>query len=61
VAGAVRIALQDTLSERVRFVQAEISGFDRAGRRVLTGAGPIGWRRLVLAPGSRPNDYEQEV
>jgi NADH:ubiquinone reductase (H+-translocating) len=27
------------------------------GRRLLTGAGPIGWRRLVLALGSRPNDF----
>ena len=56
-ADAVRIPLQDTLAKRVRFVQTEISGFDLAGRRLLTGAGPIGWRRLVLALGSRPNDF----
>lgn len=56
-ADAVRIPLQDTLAERVRFVQTEINGFDRAGRRLLTRAGPIGWRRLVLALGSRPNDF----
>jgi NADH:quinone reductase (non-electrogenic) len=56
-ADAVRIPLQDMLAERVRFVQAEITGFDLAGRRLLTGAGPIGWRRLVLALGSRPNDF----
>jgi NADH:ubiquinone reductase (H+-translocating) len=56
-AGAVRIPLQDTLAERVRFAQTEINGFDLAGRRLLTGAGPIGWRRLVLALGSRPNDF----
>ncbi|WP_322756168.1 NAD(P)/FAD-dependent oxidoreductase [Frankia sp. Cas3] len=56
-ASAVRIPLQDVLAERVRFVQTEISGFDLAGRRLLTGAGPIGWRRLVLALGSRPNDF----
>src|SRR5258708_31364922 len=56
-AEAVRIPLQDVLAERVRFVQTEISGFDLAGRRLLTGAGPIGWRRLVLALGSRPNDF----
>src|SRR5215203_7429802 len=48
-ADAVRIPLQDLLAKRVRFVQAEISGFDLAGRRVHTGAGPIGWSRLVLA------------
>src|SRR6266545_6021772 len=56
-ADAVRIPLQYTLSERVRFVQTEINGFDLAGQRLLTGAGPIGWRRLVLALGSRPNDF----
>jgi len=56
-ADAVRIPLQDVLAERVRFVQTEITGFDLAGRRLLTGAGPIGWRRLVLALGSRPNDF----
>jgi NADH:ubiquinone reductase (H+-translocating) len=56
-ADAVRIPLQDVLAERVRFVQAEISGFDLAGRRVLTEAGAIGWGRLVLALGSRPNDF----
>src|SRR3984893_4973263 len=56
-AGAVRIPLQDMLATRVRFAQAEITGCDLAGRRLLTGAGPIGWRRLVLALGSRPNDF----
>jgi NADH:ubiquinone reductase (H+-translocating) len=56
-ADAVRIPLQDVLAERVRFVQAEISGFDLPGRRVLTRAGPIDWSRLVLALGSRPNDF----
>jgi NADH dehydrogenase len=45
------------LATRVRFVQTEITGFDLAGRRLLTGAGPIGWGRLVLALGSRPNDF----
>ncbi len=56
-ADAVRIPLQDVLAERVRFVQAEISGFDLPGRRVLIGAGPIDWSWLVLALGSRPNDF----
>src|SRR5205814_8071724 len=56
-ADAVRIPLQDMLATRVRFVQTEINDFDLAGRRLLTGAGPIGWRRLVLALGSRPNDF----
>jgi NADH dehydrogenase len=56
-ADAVRIPLQDVLATRVRFTQTEIDGFDLAGRRLLTRAGPIGWRRLVLALGSRPNDF----
>ena len=56
-ADAVRIPLQDTLAKEVRFVRTEINGFDLAGRRLLTGAGPIGWRWLVLALGSRPNDF----
>jgi len=56
-AGAVRIPLQEMLAGRVRFVRTEISGFDLPGRRLLTGAGPVGWRWLVLALGSRPNDF----
>ena len=51
-ADAVRLPLQDMLHERVRFVQTEIDGFDLAGRRLLTGAGPIGWGRGRRA--SRP-------
>src|SRR3954451_10361224 len=54
---AVRIPLQDLLAKRVRFIRTEISGFDLAGRRLLTEVGPIPWRRLVLALGSRPNDF----
>jgi NADH:ubiquinone reductase (H+-translocating) len=56
-AGAVRIPLEDVLADRVRFVRAEITGFDLAGRCLLTAAGPIGWRWLVLALGSRPDDF----
>jgi NADH dehydrogenase len=56
-ADAVRVPLQDVLAERVRFVRTEVSGFDVAGRLLLTEAGPIGWDRLVLALGSRPNDF----
>ena len=53
----MRIPLQDALAERVRFVQTGIKGFDLAGLRLLTGAGAVGWGRLVLALGSRPNDF----
>jgi NADH:ubiquinone reductase (H+-translocating) len=56
-ADAVRIPLQDVLAKRVRFVQTEIKGFDLTGQQLLTEAGPIGWRWLVLALGSRPNDF----
>jgi NADH:ubiquinone reductase (H+-translocating) len=56
-ADAVRIPLEDMLAKRVRFVQTEIKGFDLAGRRLCTWAGPVGWGRLVLALGSRPNDF----
>jgi NADH dehydrogenase len=56
-ADAVRIPLQDMLAERVHFVQTEISGFDLPSRQLLTRAGPIDWGRLVLALGSRPNDF----
>jgi NADH dehydrogenase len=55
---AVRIPLQDMLSERVRFVQAEIDGLDLPGRRLATRSGPLGWTRLVLALGSGPNDFD---
>jgi NADH:ubiquinone reductase (H+-translocating) len=56
-ADAVRIPIQDVLAKRVRFVQAEITGFDLPGRQLLTRAGSIDWSRLVLALGSRPNDF----
>jgi NADH dehydrogenase len=56
-ADAVRIPLQDLLATPIRFVQTEINGFDLAGQHLRTGAGPIGWGRLVLALGSRPNDF----
>ena len=56
-ADAVRIPLQDLLAKRVRFIRTEISGFDLADRQLLTEVGPISWRRLVLALGSRPNDF----
>src|ERR1700757_1894755 len=52
-ADAVRIPLQDMLAERVRFVQAEITGFDLAGRRLLTAARPGGARRLRPPPRRR--------
>jgi NADH:ubiquinone reductase (H+-translocating) len=56
-ADEVRVPLRQILDERVRFVQTSITGFDFAGRRLLTEAGPLPYSRLVLALGSRPNDF----
>src|SRR3954452_17748086 len=56
-ADAVRIPIQDVLAKRVRFVQTEMNGFDLADQRLLTEAGPIDWRRLVLALCKRRNDF----
>jgi NADH dehydrogenase len=56
-ADAVRIPLQDVLAKRVQFLETEVTGFDLPGRRLLTRAGPVEWSRLVLALGSRPNDF----
>jgi NADH:ubiquinone reductase (H+-translocating) len=56
-ADAVRIPIQEVLAKRVRFVETEVTGFDLPGRQLRTRDGPIGWWRLVLALGSRPNDF----
>lgn len=53
----VRLPLHDVLDRRVNFVQAAIEGFDFPTRRLLTSAGRIPYTRLVLALGSRPNDF----
>jgi NADH:ubiquinone reductase (H+-translocating) len=56
-AAAVRIPLEDVLAERVQFIKAAITGFDLAHRRLHAETGPIPYSRLVLALGSRPNDF----
>jgi NADH:ubiquinone reductase (H+-translocating) len=56
-ADAVRIPLDDVVARRVRFLETQITGFDLAGQQLKTQAGPIGYTRLVLALGSRPNDF----
>ena len=56
-AGDVRIPLEPLLGQRLTFRRARVSGFDLPGRRLLTEAGPLPYRRLVLALGSRPNDF----
>jgi NADH:ubiquinone reductase (H+-translocating) len=57
-ADAVRIPLEEVLDERVRFTKTAVTGFDLADRLLETDAGPIPYTRLVLALGSRPNDFD---
>jgi len=54
---AVRVPLEQVLARGVTFVRATITGFDIAGQQALTDAGPLPYTRLVLALGSRPNDF----
>jgi NADH dehydrogenase len=56
-ADAARVPLREVLDARVRFVRADIGGFDLANRQLLTRTGPLPYDRLVLALGSRPNDF----
>jgi NADH dehydrogenase len=56
-ADAVRLPVKRLLGEHVSFVQARLTGFDLATRRLLTTAGEMSYTRLVLALGSRPNDF----
>jgi NADH:ubiquinone reductase (H+-translocating) len=56
-ADAVRLPVERLLGEHVRFVQARLTGFDLAAQRLLTTAGELPYTRLVLALGSRPNDF----
>jgi hypothetical protein len=56
-ADEVRIPLERVLAERVRFVETEVVGFDLRGQALETKDGPVAYTRLVLALGSRPNDF----
>src|SRR5919108_1170329 len=56
-ADAVRVPLQQVLEQRATFVQTRVTGFDLAQRRLLTEAAALPYTRLVLALGSRPNDF----
>jgi NADH dehydrogenase len=56
-ADAVRLPTERLLGSRVRFVEALLTGFDLAGSQVLTTAGAMPFMRLVVALGSRPNDF----
>jgi NADH:ubiquinone reductase (H+-translocating) len=56
-ADAVRIPIQEVLAKRVQFVEVEVTGFDLPGGVLETTGGPLAYTRLVLALGSRPNDF----
>jgi NADH dehydrogenase len=53
----VRLPLPDILESRVDFTLAQVAGFDLPGRQILTDRGALPYTRLVLALGSRPNDF----
>jgi NADH:quinone reductase (non-electrogenic) len=53
----VQIETHALLSHRVRFVQTRITGFDLVEPSLVTDAGHIPYDYLVLALGSRPNDF----
>src|SRR5579871_598370 len=56
-ADAVRIPTERLLGPRVHFVEASLSGFDLAKNEAVTTAGRCPFERLVIALGSRPNDF----
>lgn len=56
-ADAVRVPFARVLKQYARFVQTRVTGFDLAQRRLQTESGPLPYTRLVLALGSRPNDF----
>jgi NADH dehydrogenase len=57
VKSRVQIQMDALLSDRVRFVQTVITGFDQEERCLVTDAGRLPYDYLVLALGSRPNDF----
>jgi NADH dehydrogenase len=56
-ADAVRLPTERLLGPNVRFIESTLTGFDLAGSQVLTTAGSLAFARLVVALGSRPNDF----
>ena len=53
----VRIPVSDVLPDNVEFSETEITGFDLARPALLTNSGNMDFWRLVVALGSRPNDF----
>lgn len=54
----VEVPLKPVLPASVEFKQAEVIGFDLADQVVRTSTGNLRYWRLVLALGSRPNDFQ---
>ncbi|HZT96122.1 MAG TPA: NAD(P)/FAD-dependent oxidoreductase [Chloroflexota bacterium] len=55
--GQVQVDLEQVLSTVVEFKQSEITAICPAENRLESTTGSIGYERLVLALGSRPNDF----
>jgi NADH:ubiquinone reductase (H+-translocating) len=53
----MRLPLARILEERMEFVLARVTGLSLAERRLLVDGGALHYTRLVLALGSRPNDF----
>lgn len=54
----VEVPVKPLLSDSVTFIQSEVTGFDLANQCLETASGVVAYWRLVLALGSRPNDFE---
>ena len=57
LAEEVRVPLETVLDERVSFVHSPITGFDFSAKQVRTEAESVAYSTLILALGSRPNDF----
>lgn len=53
----VEISVESVLSSRAQFLQTTIDGIDLIGSRLRTAQGSLPYSCLVLALGSRPNDF----
>jgi NADH:quinone reductase (non-electrogenic) len=53
----VRFPLQELVESGIEFVHTHVTGLDVEGHRLLTDASPLVYDWLVLAVGSRPNDF----
>ena len=53
----VRVPLENVLNERVTFVHSAIEGWDFDTKRVRTAEREVPYSHLILALGSRPNDF----